>query len=418
MKTINQLLMEQCCNFRCGIALPFQRIPNNFCDISNVYNYSVPEDSIEPWKTASGSLNFDENKAIMGAIGESLERYSGAICNFDMKSYAELNNKKRILYYKDFSLFAEEQYNDQSFSWKKPNPEQQFYGKVYSLYDNKEWYVPQELIGLGSKKQNASIPSTSTGIAAHTNKLEAISSALLEVLERDALTTYWLHSIGGREISLDDKYTKEVKDKKGQIFCFDITQDWNPYPVVIVCGYLLVNNKKRISMGVACRENYEKAIEKAYLEWIQGCVFAGYYDEFHADIKLDNSKNVNSFDLHAVYYTKHPEQWENVPLIKYRSSYKYIERNNNLRDKSIEYRLKFLLKKLRKENIRLFYKDITTSDVREVGVTVIRVLSPDLALLHGDENEMFLGGKTKDIKWRYKDLKSLEFPNRYPHPLG
>ena len=171
-------------------------------------------------------------------------------------------------------------------------------------------------------------------------------------------------------------------------------------------------------MGVACRENYEKAIEKAYLEWIQGCVFAGYYDEFHADIKLDNSKNVNSFDLHAVYYTKHPEQWENVPLIKYRSSYKYIERNNNLRDKSIEYRLKFLLKKLRKENIRLFYKEITTSDVREVGVTVIRVLSPDLALLHGDENEMFLGGKTKDIKWRYKDLKSLEFPNRYPHPLG
>ena len=83
-------------------------------------------------------------------------------------------------------------------------------------------------------------------------------SALLEVLERDALTTYWLHSIGGREINIEEKYKKEVANKNGQIFCFDITQDWNPYPVVMVCGYLLINNKKRISMGVACRENYQK----------------------------------------------------------------------------------------------------------------------------------------------------------------
>ena len=73
---------------------------------------------------------------------------------------------------------------------------------------------------------------------------------------------------------------------------------------------------------------------------------------------------------------------------------------------------------MKHENIRLFYKNISTSDVEDVGVTVIRVLSPDLSLLHGDENEMFLGGKTKDITWRYKNLKSNGFPNHYPHPLG
>ncbi len=418
MKTLNQFLLEGCCNFRCGITLPYQRIPNNFCDISNVYNYSVPEDAIETWKTASGSLNFDENSAIMGAIGEALERYSGAVCMFNMKSYFDLKDEKRILNYNEFSLFSDAQYNDSDFSWKRPKQEQQFFGKVYSLYDNKEWYVPQELIGLGSRTQNACIPSTSTGIAAHTNKFEAIYSALLEVLERDALTTYWLHSIGGREIELEEKYKNEVIAKNGQIFCFDITQDWNPYPVVIVCGYLLVNNKKRISMGVACRENYQKAKEKAYLEWIQGCIFAGYYDENHSNTNLDNYKDVNNFDLHAVYYTKHPEKWEKVPLIKYRSPYQYIEKNSTLINKDVRYKLEFLLKKLKYENIRLFYKDISTSDVKDVGVTVIRVLSPDLSLLHGDENEMFLGGKTKDITWRYKNLKSNGFPNRYPHPLG
>ncbi len=417
MKSINQLLLEQCCNFRCGITLPFQRIPNNFCDISNVYNYSVPEDSVASWNTASGSLNFDENLAIMGSIGESLERYSGAVCQFDIKSYDEVKDKK-YLDYSDFSLFSDKQYKDLKFGWTKPKNEQKYYGKVFSLYDNKEWYVPQELIGLGSRLDKTCIPSTSTGIAAHTNKYEAINSALLEVLERDALTTYWLHSIGGREIELDDKYTHEVKNKNGQIFCFDVTQDWNPYPVVMICGYLLSGNKKRISMGVACRENYQKAIEKAYLEWIQGCIFAGYYDDHHKDIKLNDYKEVNSFDLHAVYYTKHPDKWNKTPLIKYKKAYQYTERNNNLKNKSIEYKLNFLLKKLEKENIRLFYKDITSIDVRDVGVTVVKVLSPDLSLLHGDENEMFLGGKTNDVKWRYGDLKARKFPNQYPHPLG
>ena len=76
-------------------------------------------------------------------------------------------------------------------------------------------------------------------------------------------------------------------------------------------------------------QNYKKAIEKAYLEWIQGCIFAGYYDDKHKDISLDNFKDVTDFDLHAVYYTKHPEKWEKTPLIKYRKPYKYIEKNNH-----------------------------------------------------------------------------------------
>ena len=418
MKTLNQLLLEQCCNFRCGVTLPFQKIPNNFCDISNVYNYSVPEDTVEKWKTASGSLNFDENKAIMGAIGESLERYSGAIYNFSLYEYSELKNKKNVLKYCDFSIFSDNQYSDDNFSWKRPKEEDYSFGKVYSLYDNKEWYVPQELIGLGSRTAKPCIPSTSTGIAAHTNKYEAIYSALLEVLERDALTTYWLHSIGGREIPLDEKYKEEVNNKHGQVFCFDITQSWNPFPVVIVCGYLLKNNKKRISLGVACRENYKKAIEKAYLEWVQGCIFAGYYSEYHKNLALNNICDVNSFDLHAVYYTLYPEKWDSVPLIKNKTSYHYTEKNESLINKDIKYKLNFLLKKLKKENIRLYYKDITSIDVKDVGVSVIRVLSPDLALLHGDENEKFLGGRTSDVNWRYCGLQVGEYPNNHPHPLG
>jgi ribosomal protein S12 methylthiotransferase accessory factor len=411
IKTFNQHLLEECCNFRCGIVLPYQQVPRNFCDISNVYNYSVPGEPAETWKTASGALSSDENLAIVSAIAESLERYCGAICDFELKKTDALSGKD-ILYHSDFALFSEEQYADPDFPWKKPNPADSFYCKAYSLYDNSEVYVPQELAGLGSRHENVTIPSTSNGLAAHSSIYDALFSALLELLERDALTVYWLNSIGGREIPLDEKYTEEVNEKGGQILCFDITQDWNPFPVVAVCGYLLMQGKKRISLGVACRPDYASAIQKAYFEWIQGCIFAGYYDVSHPDLTLDNKSMVNSFDLHAVYYTKRPQEWETTPLIKNRKPHQPNEKMGG--EKSLE----SILRILKSEKIRLYYKDLTTVDVKDAGLTVVRVMSPDLSLLHGDENIPFLGGRTSDVKWRYKNLECGEFPNRYPHPLG
>jgi ribosomal protein S12 methylthiotransferase accessory factor len=405
--------MEQACNFRTGITLPFQQVPNNFCDIGGIYNYAVPDDTAMNWQTASGGISNDENAAIMAAIGESLERYCGAVSEFGLKKYDELNNKS-VIPFDEFALFSGKQYANPDFAWKKPPLEKTYFGKVYSLYDNTEHYIPQELIGLGSRNEEPLMTSTSTGIAAHTDKFSALLSAVCEVLERDALVTYWLNSLGGREIILDNfdnKYTDEVRKKGGEVFCFDLTQDWNPFPVVAVCGYLLSRNKKRISLGAACRADYKSAIKKAYHEWIQGCVFAGYFDDFHPDLKLESNSSVNSFDIHAVYYTKKPHEWQNVPLLKHRTPHIPKPESN---DQSLE----FLLKALKREKIRLYYKDITTADVRETGLTVVRVVSPDLSLLHGDENMPFLGGRTDDVKWRYNNIKQGEFPNRFPHPLG
>lgn len=413
--------MEQSCGFRCGISLPFQRIPANFCDIPSVHNYSVPGDAAEVWRTASGSMSFDENAAIMGAIGESLERYSGAVCGFEAKPFSALKNE-RVIPLDEFSLFSEAQYGQPGFAWKKPAEEARYFGKMHSLYDNEEVYVPQELIGLGSRTGKPCVPSTSTGLAAHTSAPQALISALLEVLERDALAVYWLHSLGGRKIALEKKYTREVETKGGCVTGFDITQDWNPFPVVIVCGWLLSGGMKRISMGVACRENYGKAIEKAYLEWIQGCVFAGYYHARHPNLTLGRRSDVTSFDLHAVYYTKHPEQWEKVPLIRDRLE-NGMEggRPCEPRDESCRAgtpAFQYLLKRLKKENIRLLYKDMTPVDVREAGVSVMRVVSPDLSPIHGDENMPFLGGRPGDLAWRYAGMKGGQFPNEFPHPLG
>jgi len=369
------------------------------------------------WQTASGGIHSDKNHAIMAAIGETLERYVGVICSFEVKKQNEIPNEK-IIAHNEFALFSEEQYKNPDFPWKIPNPNDAFFCKANSIYDNSEVYVPQELIGIGSRVSTHTLPSTSTGLAAHSGKLEALLSATLEVLERDALTVYWLNSFGGREIPLNKSFTYEVKKRHGEVYCFDITQSWNPFPVVIVCGFLYKEGIKRYSLGSACRPNLDDAVQKACSEWIQGCIFAGFYKEHHPDLDFKHISDVDSFDAHAVYYTIKPFDWDKTPLIINKKTYKNPPEYNYFKDKTPAESLEFLLRHLKQANIRFYYKNITTRDVSNLGVCVIRVISPELSLLHGDENMMFLGGKTHDKGWRYKGLKSGTFPNPYPHPLG
>ena len=70
--------------------------------------------------------------------------------------------------------------------------------------------------------------------------------------------------------------------------------------------------------------------------------------------------------------------------------------------------------------IAVYYRDVTTSELRRLGLSVVRALSPDLAPISCDQEWPFLGGTAADVSLRYPWATDLElcFPNPYPHPLG
>ena len=70
--------------------------------------------------------------------------------------------------------------------------------------------------------------------------------------------------------------------------------------------------------------------------------------------------------------------------------------------------------------MRLLYRDLTTVDLRQVGLHAVRVLSPDLTPIFCHQRNPFLGGRTRDVLWRYPwaERLPLRFPNPMPHPLG
>lgn len=415
MQTITDQLLRNASGFRCGVTLPYQNVKLTFADIPGYFNVATPKDSSKNWETASGSISKNQNHAISAAVGESMERYCAAVIPITIKKHDEINNEK-ILPISQFSLFSKEQYGDPAFEWKEIDESNVLYGHMFDIFSNEKVWVPQDLIGLGPKEGRPVVPSTSTGLAAHPKKQIALLLAIQEILERDALTVTWLNSLGGREIEIGSRYTKIVKQKNAQAFCFDFTQSWNPFPVVAVCGYIPLRGRKRISMGVACRETYEEAIDKAFAEWIQGAIFAGHFVESQPNLKYSSSKDLRDFNDHAAYYTLYPEEWENVPLIKHRKKIDIKNKTNS--PKNTYEKIKHLIEHLNSNGINILYREITLPDVKEAGLTVVRVVSPQLSMIHGDERAPFLGGRIHDIKWRYPNTKSHGFPNKYPHPLG
>jgi ribosomal protein S12 methylthiotransferase accessory factor len=71
--------------------------------------------------------------------------------------------------------------------------------------------------------------------------------------------------------------------------------------------------------------------------------------------------------------------------------------------------------------VRLLYRELTPVDCNQLGLRVVRVVSPDLAPLHHDHRWPFLGGRTADVGWRYADAPERSagsFPSPHPHALG
>lgn len=408
-------LIKTAANFRHGIVLPPQLIPNTPSDIENIFNIGVPQNTADLWASASGGIGRNYEEAELAAIGEALERYSAVACGLPKKLSNELTGEN-ILPLESFSLFSEEQRKENEFPYREIYEGEKTYTNIFSLYDNSEYWIPIELVSLN--KEHSKVVSTSSGLAAGTSPYNALLRALQEVIERDALMITWLHSIPARQVGLDAKYKKTV-EAKGSIICIDATPHYSPFPVVIITGSIPIRGKKRISLGCACRETWQKAVEKAFLEWSQGIIFAGNYYSAKPELEYKDYNDVKSFDDHAVYYTIYPEEWKKVALTKGEPIKNKWGRNKTIKGTAIEI-LTQAIKHMQKQKIRLYYRDLTTYDLRQIGIYSMKVLSPDLAPIFCHQKYPFLGGKVKDVYWRYPWAKKykLKYPNPMPHPLG
>lgn len=302
----------------------------------------------------------------------------------------------------------------------------------YSLTDERPRLVPASLVYMNYQFGEAEPVigrNASTGLAAHQTIEEAILTAIYEVVERDAFTICWLSRRPGRRVTVDDegmrKFLKErfrVDHPKVDARIHEVTLDV-PIPSFFIMIKRPTEMGPAVCVGSTARLSPEQAVRKGFLEAGQGIPYFRFLlGQLKDWTPSDDFMNLTSFDHHCVFYLKRPdlvpeafafidEVREEIPL----SSIPDRSTGRVLGDINLCVRL------LKEAGLDVIVVEITTPDIREVGLRVVRVLIPGMVPLHGVYKYPFLGSK------RLADFPLLngkkgadgreETFNTYPHPF-
>jgi ribosomal protein S12 methylthiotransferase accessory factor len=431
--TLSSHLLQGAARPRCGLVRPAQPIDPSPCDATGplfdgrrVHNAATPADPANPWQGVSGAVALDADAAADGAVAEALERLSAAQVGMDVRRRDALTPAQR-LDESAFALFSASQRATPGFPWPMPERDDDLFAAVHALDDNRVVWVPQELVGLGPRSGQARLPSTSSGLAAWRDGRDGAWLALLraaqELLERDALAVTWLNGVVGRRIALPAQWQAHARERGGDLQAFDLTQHWNPHPVIAVAGGIPFEGRPRHVLGIACRADPGEALHKALLEWQQALTFAAHLCGRESARLPREPAALRSFDEHAAFYTLRPDLWPQLPLfgVAADSTLQLPPPGTAIRPAAPRAiaELDLLRRRLGDAGIALYYRELTTPDVAAAGLRVMRVVSPPLSGLHADERAPFLGGRCRDVAWRYPGVPHSDtFPNSFPHPLG
>ncbi len=371
-----------------------------------------------------GGISFDEKQAEIAAIGEYVERYSSSFQNKDgliFGSYNELTKRYKCFNPDDLKYFSKEQYDTPGFEFNRFEKTTKVHWIESCDYETgSPVLLPFFMTNIENIDGDGMFHvNTSTGTAAQVNINKAIESGLLECIERDAFSKFWLKQDLTGKLSLDfilnkfsgnDKIQKLFNNEQVRISIYDIGNQ-ALLPTFVVFLYFKKNNKIYQSVGSATRENKLEALIKAGIEAYQGIeyvemVYQQNKNEISEElINRDDFSEIKTFKHHFALYNVYPELRNRVPLIIDAQKY------NTGKDLWIDH--EHHLNGIATEDIDfsktgpIYYSVLTTVDVRQLGFEVVKVTTPKLNLLTGNHNFIYLG--------LYKDSNNLF--TKYPHPF-
>lgn len=333
-----------------------------------------------------GADFFSIEKTEKAAIGEIIERYSSTFLESEILygSYKDLKINKNVLNPSDVTRFSDEQVKNLNLNSVKINDDTKFYWtKGIELNERKETWVPTDLVYL-TPSFNNKYPIrdiVSTGLATGSSIEDATVRGLLECIERDAVVIMWQNKIPFPIVDLlsikNKKITdviKIIKSMNLQITILDITTDIN-----VPTYFTIIKNNRvpYLSVGASCDFNPVTALYKSITE------AAALYN-LSVKRKVDNQlyhnpdTPIDNMEAHSDYFALNQIELmnENLSFLFEGKIIDFKEMNpkiiNNYSD---------LIKRLDELEINTYSIDLTTSDIRSVGLHVVRVVAPRLAFL-------------------------------------
>ena len=239
-------------------------------------------------------------QAQASALGEAIERYSFARQGTDLTipgSLSELGAD--AIHPNDVMNFSERQYRERQsrnlvrierrFIPEPFDPDSRIdWTPLWSLTERRHKLLPTDLLlfsrpGASSRTDEPSDPPRScvvcsNGCASGNTLEEAVLQGLLEVIERDAVATWWYNRLRRPAVdlaSLGDRWLSNVGTEYAQwardIVALDLTNDLG-IPVIASVSHLRAGDRERILLGFGCHVDVRIAVQRAVTELCQSLI--------------------------------------------------------------------------------------------------------------------------------------------------
>lgn len=358
-------------------------------------------------EVSSGGLGVHEDKkiAITSCLAEALERY--CMSYIDKKEIIKCRKdelgKKYV--FENFDLYSEEQYDVEDI-FLNPNKDVIEWTKIYNICDKKKYmYWPASLIYLPYDINKVVAETTSTGMAAGFTIQECIQSGLLELIERDSLMLNFMHRLNPPEIDIKtiSGMNKKIIKKISEEYNIKIYKLYSDLIVPVYLSIIYTGKGKKVHYGIGACANTDSdyAINKSLKE----CLFTYFYSKHIMDVRQKEASKIKTLYEHFLYY-----QGDNFDELLFDSNViKYQREIVQFND---------IIKNLNDNGIDVYYKELTTDDIKKTKIKVVKVIAPMLIDLNKSHLYPRLGARRFfDVPNKIGikcDNKLTEMPHPFP----
>jgi ribosomal protein S12 methylthiotransferase accessory factor len=385
--------------------------------------------SDDPAGVTSGGAATDRDTALAKAIGESLERYCASIYDRDslpLLSYEQASF--RCAAPERFERYAASQLASEGFPFvrfDRSTPVRWF--PAVDVSTRETFHVPAAFVFVPyffdtARGELPIAQPISTGLACHASYEAACVSAACEVVERDAFTITWQAMLSPPRISRrsivgpNAGRLARFTDAGYDVALFDITTDI-AIPTILAAARHDADSEPALVVAAAAHPDTDTALRKALEElehtraWCKRlkCTMPPVSDPARVQTQRDHLRFwCERENQHfAAFLFRGTEERELGALTRFADP-----------DPSLGF--KAVADAIVRAGLQLFLTDVTTADVRELGLCVVRAIVPSLhPLVVGHEIRALGGHRLFDVPLRlgYRPRTSAESLNEMPHPF-
>ncbi len=428
-------VMEYLVDDHVGIIREVEEWPGEAGDPAFFYFYAWACDTSAfcPQRNSreGGGVSADRLSAMAKATGEAVERYCSAIYDRKALPLAAFDSAPfPCVAPNEFALYRPEQYAEDSFPFvpfQESTPVR--WTPAVELISGETCYVPASMVFVpySYNKDCGELPimwPISTGLACHMSFSEAAISAICEVIERDAFTITWQAKLAMPQIkleSLSDRNRNLVArfERIGSsITLLNLAMD-HGVPTILAVLRGRKPEQPALVFAASAHPDPELAVRKSLEEVAHTRRQAQYLKATLAPPTCGpHYNNVVDQDSHLHLYSLH----ENARLADFifmsskRLDFGEIE---SLATGDPNRDLEVLTERVRSVSHRVLWADLTTPDVADLGLSVIRAIIPGFHPLVMKHRLRALGGRRLwevPQKLGHRGINPASGDNPVPHP--